>query len=51
MTDFAGKVALVTRAGSGIGEACAKGLATNGASVLVTDLNEDAAKRVAQEIT
>lgn len=51
MTDFAGKVALVTGAGSGIGEACAKDLAKNGASVLVTDLNEDAAKRVAQEIT
>ena len=51
MADFAGKVALVTGAGSGIGEACAKDLAKNGASVLVTDLNEDAAKRVAQEIT
>ena len=51
MTDFAGKVALVTGAGSGIGEACAKDLAKNGAAVLVTDLNEDAAKRVAQEIS
>lgn len=51
MTDFAGKVALVTGAGSGIGEACAKDPAKNGAAVLVTDLNEEAAKRVAQEIS
>ncbi|MEO4037828.1 SDR family NAD(P)-dependent oxidoreductase [Micrococcaceae bacterium Sec6.3] len=49
--EFNGKVALVTGAGSGIGEACAKDLATNGASVVVTDINLEAAERVAREIT
>lgn len=51
MVEFNGKVALVTGAGSGIGEACAKDLATNGASVVVTDINLEAAERVAREIT
>lgn len=49
--DFTGKTALVTGAGSGIGEAIAKGLARSGARVIVQDLNEDAAIRVAGEIT
>ena len=51
MVEFNGKVALVTGAGSGIGEACAKDLATNGAKVVVTDINLEAAERVAREIT
>ena len=51
MVEFNGKVALVTGAGSGLGEACAKDLATNGASVVVTDINLEAAERVAREIT
>ena len=51
MADFDGKVALVTGGGSGIGEACAKDLAQNGASVVVTDINLEAAERVAGEIT
>ena len=51
MTEFDGKVALVTGAGSGIGEACAKDLAQNGAKVVVTDINAEAAERVAREIT
>lgn len=51
MTEFDGKVALVTGAGSGIGEACAKDLAQNGAKVVVTDINLEAAQRVAREIT
>ena len=45
---FPGKTALVTGAGSGIGEAIARGLAASGASVLVQDLNRDAAVRVAE---
>lgn len=49
--DFTGKTALVTGAGSGIGEAIAKGLAASGARVIVQDLHEDAAIRVAGEIT
>src|SRR5688500_443310 len=47
---FEGKVSIVTGAGQGIGEAYAKGLADDGASVVVADLNTDQAKRVAAEI-
>ena len=38
MDEFAGKVAIVTGAGSGIGEACAALLARRGAQVLVADV-------------
>ena len=48
--DFADKVALVTGAGSGIGEACASLLASRGAKVLVADLDLTAATRVAGAI-
>jgi 3-oxoacyl-[acyl-carrier protein] reductase len=48
---FEGKVAIVTGAGQGIGEAYAKGLAAEGAKVVVADLNDAQAKRVADEIT
>lgn len=44
------KVALVTGAGSGLGEATARRFAEEGAHVYVTDLNRDSAERVAQEI-
>lgn len=47
---FNNKVALVTGAGSGIGEAIAKELAGLGASVVVADINEAGAQRVADEI-
>lgn len=46
-----GKVAVVTGGGSGIGRAVAKNFSHHGAYVCVLDLNEDAAKTVAQEIT
>jgi 3-oxoacyl-[acyl-carrier protein] reductase len=47
---FADKVAVVTGAGQGIGEAYAKALAAAGASVAVADLNQEQGTRVAQEI-
>jgi 3-oxoacyl-[acyl-carrier protein] reductase len=48
--DFVGKVAIVTGSGQGIGEAYAKGLAERGAHVVVADLNDEQARRVAGEI-
>ncbi|HEY2165552.1 MAG TPA: SDR family NAD(P)-dependent oxidoreductase [Jatrophihabitantaceae bacterium] len=48
--DMTGKVALVTGGGSGIGAATARLLAAHGAAVAVTDLDGDAATRVAGEI-
>jgi NAD(P)-dependent dehydrogenase (short-subunit alcohol dehydrogenase family) len=45
-----GKVALITGAGSGIGEAIAHGMADAGARVLVADVKGDAAQRVAVDI-
>jgi meso-butanediol dehydrogenase/(S,S)-butanediol dehydrogenase/diacetyl reductase len=44
------KVALISGSGSGIGEATAKRLASEGAAVVVVDLNEEGARRVADEI-
>ncbi|MDB6061172.1 MAG: Dehydrogenase [Verrucomicrobiaceae bacterium] len=45
-----GRVAIVTGSGANIGEACAKALASEGAQVVLADINIDGAKRVAQEI-
>ena len=47
---FQDKVAVVTGAAQGIGEAYARALAAEGASVVVADLNEDSGQRVAKEI-
>lgn len=47
---FEGRVYLVTGAGSGIGEACAKALSASGASVGIGDLDPHAASRVTGEI-
>lgn len=48
--DLAGRRALVTGGASGIGEACARRLASQGAHVTVADLDADAAARVASDI-
>ena len=44
------KVIVVTGAAQGIGEAYAKGLAAEGAKVVVADLNEEAGEQVAKQI-
>ena len=48
--ELAGRVAVVTGGGSGIGQACAERLAAGGASVVVADINLDAATAVAARI-
>jgi 3-oxoacyl-[acyl-carrier protein] reductase len=45
-----GKVAIVTGSGGGIGEAYARGLAAQGARVVVAEIQKDAGERVAEEI-
>jgi NAD(P)-dependent dehydrogenase (short-subunit alcohol dehydrogenase family) len=50
MTEIAGRVALVTGGGSGIGRALALGLAAEGAKVVVADILADNAGIVAGEI-
>ena len=47
---FKDKVAIVTGAAQGIGEAYARALAAEGASVVVADLNEESGNRVAKAI-
>ena len=49
-TEFAGKVAIVTGAGQGMGRAVATRLATGGASLVVNDVNAEAAEQAAAEI-
>ena len=51
MSDFDGRVAIVTGGGSGLGEAISKELAAKGARVVVTDIDRAAAERVTGEIT
>lgn len=48
--ELTGRTALVTGAGGGIGRACARRLAAEGARVLVVDMHGDAAEQVAKEI-
>jgi NAD(P)-dependent dehydrogenase (short-subunit alcohol dehydrogenase family) len=50
MGRLAGKVAVVTGAGSGIGEATARLMAREGASIVVADINGTGAARVADDL-
>ena len=50
MAQFTDRTAIVTGGGSGIGAAVARALGRVGANVLVTDIDEDAAQQVADEI-
>ena len=50
MARLEGKVAIITRAASGFGEGMARRFAEEGARVVVADLNEKGAQRVAGEI-
>lgn len=50
MAQFEGKVAIVTGAAQGIGQAYAQALAGEGASVVVADINAEAADEVAKRI-
>lgn len=51
MSRLSGKVAIVTGAGSGFGEAIAHAYVSHGAHVIVADVSEEGGKRVVQEIT
>ncbi len=48
--DFGGKVAIVTGAAQGIGEAYARALAEAGAAVVLADINTEAGEAVAKDI-
>ncbi|WP_417509608.1 SDR family NAD(P)-dependent oxidoreductase [Microbacterium sp.] len=50
MTDFSGRVALVTGGASGIGRATAERLSRDGAAVIVVDINSDALDAVVSSL-
>ena len=50
MGDLEGKIAIVTGGGLGIGSAGAKELASQGASVTIMDIDQDAAESTVSEI-
>lgn len=48
--DFTGKIAIVTGSAAGIGKAIAQKLYQNGATVVITDIREEAGKRIVAEL-
>ena len=50
MNRVAGRIALVTGAASGLGEDSARLLAREGASVILTDMNDTVGERVLRDI-
>jgi NAD(P)-dependent dehydrogenase (short-subunit alcohol dehydrogenase family) len=50
MAILQGKAVVITGAGRGIGAACARGVAAQGASVIINDVDEEEARQVAAEI-
>jgi NAD(P)-dependent dehydrogenase (short-subunit alcohol dehydrogenase family) len=50
MPRLAGKIALITGAGTGIGRATAKAMAAEGAKIVIAELNKEAGERTAQVI-
>ena len=47
---LAGRVAIITGAGGGLGAECARVLASHGASIAVVDINLDGAMAVAESL-
>ena len=48
--DFKGKTAIITGAAKGIGRGCAETLASNGANVVIADMNYEMALKVQEEL-
>ncbi|HIF94118.1 MAG: SDR family NAD(P)-dependent oxidoreductase [Myxococcales bacterium] len=48
--DFSNASAIITGGGSGLGEACARRIASAGAKCVILDMNEETGKKVASEI-
>ncbi|MEA2523831.1 MAG: hypothetical protein QOF73_1058, partial [Thermomicrobiales bacterium] len=50
LEDLSGRVAIVTGAGQGMGRSVARALAARGATIVVNDVNSEAAEGAAAEL-